>query len=130
MLNARAKLWALCCRLLGLAPEAQGQIFDLYQAVLEASIQRARKEGKYDEGIVDVKGTAITLAQPPQVTPPPPPACSPRLFPNPLPISSLPLPDLYLNVHKLRFTCLFWAAYSRNTACMRYHLSFVAAVSK
>ena len=60
------------CRLLGLAPEAQGQIFDLYQAVLEASIQRARKEGKYDEGIVDVKGTAVTLAQPPQVTLPPP----------------------------------------------------------
>ena len=57
------------CRLLGLAPEAQAQIFDLYQAVLEASIQRARKEGKYDEGIVDVKGTAITLAQPPQVSP-------------------------------------------------------------
>ncbi len=63
----------LVCRLLGLAPEAQGQIFDLYQAVLEASIQRARKEGKYDEGIVDVKGTAVTLAQPPQVPPPPPP---------------------------------------------------------
>ena len=55
------------CRLLGLAPEAQGQIFDLYQAVLEASIQRARKEGKYDEGIVDVKGTSVTLAQEPQV---------------------------------------------------------------
>ncbi|KAA6420128.1 MAG: strawberry notch-1 [Trebouxia sp. A1-2] len=54
-------------RLLGLAPEAQGQIFDLYQAVLEASIQRARKEGKYDEGIVDLKGTAVTLAQPPQI---------------------------------------------------------------
>ena len=60
---------SLVCRLLGLAPEAQGQIFDLYQAVLEASIQRARKEGKYDEGIVDVKGTAVTLAQPPQVSP-------------------------------------------------------------
>ena len=64
-------------RLLGLAPEAQAQIFDVYQAVLEASIQRARKEGKYDEGIVDVKGTAITLAHPPQVlllslAPPPP----------------------------------------------------------
>lgn len=56
-----------CDRLLGLAPEAQAQIFDLYQAVLEGSIRQARKEGKYDEGIVDVKGTAITLAQPPQV---------------------------------------------------------------
>lgn len=91
------------CRLLGLAPEAQAQIFDLYQAVLEASIQRARKEGKYDEGIVDVKGTAITLAQPPEVSPcssyphtqPPPP-----IFPFP------PLPLL---------TCLetvYTAAYS------------------
>lgn len=71
------------CRLLGLAPEAQAQIFDLYQAVLEASIQRARKEGKYDEGIVDVKGTAITLAQPPQVSPlsiPFPCPALPRLF--------------------------------------------------
>ena len=79
------------CRLLGLAPEAQAQIFDLYQAVLEASIQRARKEGKYDEGIVDVKGTAVTLAQPPQVralstcTPPPSPFCSCTLhLPPPL----------------------------------------------
>ena len=62
------------CRLLGLAPEAQGQIFDLYQAVLEGSIKQARKEGRYDEGIVDVKGTAITLAHPPQVPPPPQPA--------------------------------------------------------
>ena len=69
-------LTPLVCRLLGLAPEAQGQIFDLYQAVLEASIQRARKEGKYDEGIVDVKGTAVTLAQPPQVFSSPPPQSS------------------------------------------------------
>lgn len=71
-----------CDRLLGLAPEAQAQIFDLYQAVLEGSIQRARKEGKYDEGIVDVKGTAITLAQPPQVHPHP---CFPPPPPNPPP---------------------------------------------
>ena len=55
----------LCCRLLGLAPDAQSKIFDLYQAILEASIRSARKEGKYDEGIVDVKATAITLAQDP-----------------------------------------------------------------
>ena len=58
----------LCGRLLGLAPEAQGQVFDLYQAILEASIKQARKEGKYDEGIVDVKGTSITLAAAPQVS--------------------------------------------------------------
>lgn len=37
--------------------------------MLESSIQRARKEGKFDEGIVDVKGTAISLAKPPQVCP-------------------------------------------------------------
>ena len=43
-------------------------MFDLYQAILEASIKQARKEGKYDEGIVDVKGTSITLAAAPQVS--------------------------------------------------------------
>jgi hypothetical protein len=56
-------------RLLGLAPAVQIQIFEFYQAVLEATIIRARKEGKYDEGIVDVKGTSIILSEAPQVRP-------------------------------------------------------------
>ncbi len=44
-------------------------IFDFYQAILEATIAQARREGRFDEGIVDVSGTAITLAQQPQVRP-------------------------------------------------------------
>jgi hypothetical protein len=41
----------------------------MYQKMLEATIARARKEGKYDEGIVDIKGTSIELESDPQVSP-------------------------------------------------------------
>lgn len=54
-------------RLLGLEPDAQGDIFDFYQALLEATIAQARREGRYDDGITDVSGTSITLADTPQV---------------------------------------------------------------
>jgi C-terminal domain on Strawberry notch homologue len=54
------------CRLLGLEPDAQKHIFDFYQAMLEATIAAARKEGKYDEGIVDVSGTSVTLGAAPR----------------------------------------------------------------
>ena len=54
-------------RLLGLEPDAQGDIFDFYQALLEATIAQARREGRYDDGITDVSGTSITLADAPQV---------------------------------------------------------------
>lgn len=57
------------CRLLGLEPEVQTCIFDFYQAILEATIAQARREGRYDDGIVDVAGTAISLAEAPQVRP-------------------------------------------------------------
>lgn len=54
-----------------MAPAVQIQIFEFYQAVLEATITRARKEGKYDEGIVDVKGTSIVVSAAPQARPTP-----------------------------------------------------------
>jgi hypothetical protein len=57
----------LQCRLLGLEPEVQTLIFDFYQAILEATIAQARREGRYDDGIVDVAGTAISLADAPKV---------------------------------------------------------------
>ena len=57
----------LQCRLLGLEPEVQTFIFDFYQAILEATIAQARREGRYDDGIVDVAGTAISLAEAPKV---------------------------------------------------------------
>lgn len=43
------------------------QIFDFYQAMLETVIEIARKDGKYDEGIVDVKGMSVTIAGEPEV---------------------------------------------------------------
>lgn len=52
-------------RLLGLAPEAQKHVFDLFQAVLEATVEAAKREGRYDDGIVDVSGTSILLTAPP-----------------------------------------------------------------
>ena len=47
----------------------QSCIFDFYQAILDATIAQARREGRYDDGIVDVSGTAISLAEDPQVSP-------------------------------------------------------------
>ena len=55
------------CRLLGLAPVAQKYIFDFFMAMLTYVIDDAKKTGKYDEGIVDVKGTSVTLMGEPQV---------------------------------------------------------------
>ena len=54
------------CRLLGLEPSAQAQIFNFYQAVLEATIENAKKDGKYDDGIVDVSGSSVLLAEEPR----------------------------------------------------------------
>lgn len=53
-------------RLLGLEPSAQAQVFDFYQACLEATIENAKRDGKYDDGIVDISGTNVTLAEPPR----------------------------------------------------------------
>ena len=44
----------------------QSCIFDFYQAILDATIAQARREGRYDDGIVDVSGTAISLAEDPR----------------------------------------------------------------
>lgn len=38
-----------CCRLLGLDPEAQAILFDFYSAVLDALMERARREGTLGE---------------------------------------------------------------------------------
>lgn len=42
-------------------------MFDLFQAVLEATVEAAKREGRYDDGIVDVSGTSIVLTGPPAV---------------------------------------------------------------
>ncbi|PRW58205.1 strawberry notch-like [Chlorella sorokiniana] len=54
-------------RLLGLDPEAQAVLFDFYSAMLDALMERARREGTLDEGIVDIRARSVALAGEPQV---------------------------------------------------------------
>ncbi|KNA16468.1 hypothetical protein SOVF_088760 isoform A [Spinacia oleracea] len=48
-------------RLLGLPPEIQNRIFELFINVLDVVIQNARTEGNLDSGIVDIKANLIEL---------------------------------------------------------------------
>ena len=45
-------------------------MFDFYQAILEATVAQARREGRYDDGITDVAGTSVTVSGEPEVTRP------------------------------------------------------------
>ena len=60
----------LSCRLLGIEPDWQKNLFEFYQAMLEAHIAQLRREQKYDDGIVDVKGSEILIQGQPQVRSP------------------------------------------------------------
>lgn len=59
--------WVDCRRLLGLEPSAQEHVFDLFQAVLDATVKAAKQDGSYDDGIDDVIGTSVVLKGPPTV---------------------------------------------------------------
>ncbi|XP_057486372.1 protein FORGETTER 1-like isoform X1 [Actinidia eriantha] len=48
-------------RLLGLPPEIQNRLFELFVSILELLIQNARTEGHFDSGIVDMKANNIEL---------------------------------------------------------------------
>lgn len=54
-------------RMLGLDPEWQARLFDFFQAMLEYVVAEARREGRYQDGIVDVKATSVVLKEQPQV---------------------------------------------------------------
>ena len=51
-------------RLLGLPLKEQNLLFDIFCATLEAVIGAARKDGKYDEGIADLSGAAVSMEAP------------------------------------------------------------------
>ncbi|KAK9865736.1 hypothetical protein WJX84_001418, partial [Apatococcus fuscideae] len=53
-------------RLLGIEPDWQRHLFEFYQAMLEAHIAQLRREQKFDDGIVDVKGSEISIVGQPQ----------------------------------------------------------------
>ncbi len=101
-------------RLLGLEPEVQECIFDFYQAILEATIAQARREGRYDEGIVDVSGTSITLAEEPQVcflhTPVHDFYCSCRVLRNPSTVNTW-------NTSHVRNASPFWGLVKLPAMC-------------
>ncbi|KAL0443104.1 UNVERIFIED_CONTAM: protein FORGETTER 1 [Sesamum latifolium] len=48
-------------RLLGLPPEIQNRLFELFVGILDLLIQNARVEGHLDSGIVDMKANSIEL---------------------------------------------------------------------
>lgn len=48
-------------RLLGLPPDIQNRLFELFVSILDVLIQNARIEGNLDSGIVDVKANIIEL---------------------------------------------------------------------
>ncbi|XP_027062492.2 protein FORGETTER 1 isoform X1 [Coffea arabica] len=48
-------------RLLGLPPEIQNRLFELFASILDLLVQNARVEGHLDSGIVDMKANAVEL---------------------------------------------------------------------
>ncbi|XP_010260806.1 PREDICTED: protein strawberry notch [Nelumbo nucifera] len=48
-------------RLLGLPPEIQNRLFELFVSLLDLLVQNARTEGHFDSGIVDLKANVIEL---------------------------------------------------------------------
>ncbi|XP_065854274.1 protein FORGETTER 1 [Euphorbia lathyris] len=53
-------------RLLGLPPEIQNRLFELFISILDLLIQNARIEGNLDSGIVDMKANLIELQESPK----------------------------------------------------------------
>uniref|UniRef100_A0A1D1YBL4 Protein strawberry notch 2 n=2 Tax=Anthurium amnicola TaxID=1678845 RepID=A0A1D1YBL4_9ARAE len=51
-------------RLLGLPPDFQNRLFELFISILDLLINNARNEGQFDSGIVDIKANTIELQGP------------------------------------------------------------------
>lgn len=49
-------------RLLGLGPDVQNEIFEYYSKIYRKVVEEAKKEGKYDAGLQEVRGTSIILS--------------------------------------------------------------------
>ncbi|CAO2168418.1 unnamed protein product [Urochloa humidicola] len=53
-------------RILGLFPDIQNRLFDLFTSILDLVIQNARSEGKLDSGIVDIKANSVEMKESPK----------------------------------------------------------------
>jgi len=53
-------------RILGLFPDIQNRLFDLFTSILDLVIQHARTEGQLDSGIVDIKAKSVEMKESPK----------------------------------------------------------------
>ncbi|XP_020401317.1 protein FORGETTER 1 isoform X1 [Zea mays] len=53
-------------RILGLFPDIQNRLFDLFTSILDIVIQNARIEGQLDSGIVDIKAKSVEMKESPK----------------------------------------------------------------
>ncbi|CAM0902689.1 unnamed protein product [Alopecurus aequalis] len=53
-------------RLLGLPPDIQNRLFDLFTSILDVVLHNARREGQLDSGIVDIKAKNVEMKEPPK----------------------------------------------------------------
>ncbi|CAH2067889.1 unnamed protein product [Thlaspi arvense] len=53
-------------RLLGLPPDIQNRLFELFTSILDVLIHNARIEGSFDSGIVDMKANSVELLSTPK----------------------------------------------------------------
>ncbi|KAL5978725.1 udp-glycosyltransferase [Asimina triloba] len=53
-------------RLLGLPPDIQNRLFELFISILDLLVRNARNEGNFDSGIVDIKANLIEQEGPPK----------------------------------------------------------------
>lgn len=53
-------------RILGLSVERQNLLFSYFSECLNASIEAAKREGRYSEGVTDVSGSSITMVGTPK----------------------------------------------------------------
>nr|CAB3488213.1 unnamed protein product [Digitaria exilis] len=54
-------------RLLGLAPNVQNRLFDLFTSILDVVLHHARIEGQVDSGIVDIKAKKVEMKESPKL---------------------------------------------------------------
>ncbi|PNX56970.1 protein strawberry notch-like [Trifolium pratense] len=58
--------FTLLNRILGIAPETQNRLFELFVNILDLLVQKARIEGNLDTGIIDLKANVIKLKRTPK----------------------------------------------------------------
>ena len=57
-------------RLLGLTLTRQGLLFDYFAAMTDLAVRQARREGKYDEAVMELRGRTVKLVEETVVCPP------------------------------------------------------------